>query len=343
MEVSLRGSGLTTLIEHFLMYYKPRLTSDMIAERAGGLAASTSCLGSRWSKLLLLNRRDEAERLIDHHVQMFEHFFVEVQLHLDEDQQTINKHLIDIARKKNLPLILTNDAHYTHEHDKRHHEMALTIQTNDVLSNPKRFSFGDIDVHVAHHDWMAERAAAQGIPYEAISNTVAMAKLVDDTSYFSDRRNRYPHYKHCADGTNVHQELEYQAKTKLMAKFGGKIPPPEYIERMNTELRIMKMMDVSDYMLIVADIVNTTRDKLDGWVGPGRGSAAGSLVSYALGITQLDPIKYGLLFSRFLQLGRSAHPLIFSPDMVKQVQNLPKPESHHGCGKSSRTPCEHSH
>ena len=300
-------------------YAKPRLDDDLLAQHNEGLLATTSCLGSRFSQLILNNRTREAEQLIDHHTAIFKNrFFVELQLHENQEQQKVNKILIDIASRKDLPLILTNDAHYTHQSDKTLHEIALCMQTNDRISNPDRFSFGDIDVHVATHDWMWARAEQQGIPYEAISNTQWIADAIDANSYFSDRRNRYPGYKFLPEGITSWEALENLSKSMLSEKFNG-LPPREYRDRLTEELLTIKKMGFSDYMLIVWDFINGARE-IDCMVGPGRGSAAGSLVAFAIGITQVDPIKYNLLFQRFLNQGRAATPLIFNQDIETQIK-----------------------
>lgn len=301
------------------LYYKPRLDDALLAEHSEGIIATTACLGSRFSKLLLLGRRDEAVRLIDGHNEMFSgRFFAELQLHADPEQRHLNEQLLSIAAEKNIPILLTNDAHYTHEEHKSLHEQALCMQTNDTMHNPKRFTFGPIDVHVGSYQWMKDQAQAKGIPYEAISNTQIVADMIDSESYFTDIINRYPKYPHLPKGVHAWQELEYLAKTKLIQRIGGK-PPLEYRQRLEMELLAIKRLGFSDYMLIVQHFVNTAREELDVYVGPGRGSAAGSLVAYALGITQVDPIKYGLLFERFLNPGRAATPVIFNKEMLTQI------------------------
>lgn len=301
------------------LYYKPRLDDALLAEHSEGIIATTACLGSRFSKLLLLGRREEAIRLIDGHNEMFSgRFFAELQLHEDPEQRHLNEQLLSIAAEKNIPILLTNDAHYTHKEHKSLHEQALCMQTNDVMHNPKRFTFGPIDVHVGSYEWMKEQAEAKGIPYEAISNTQVITDMIDSESYFMDILNRYPKYPYLPKGISAWQELEYLAKTKLIERMGGK-PPPEYRARLEMELLAIKRLGFSDYMLIVQHFVNTAREQLDVYVGPGRGSAAGSLVAYALGITQVDPIKYGLLFERFLNPGRGATPVIFSKEALAQL------------------------
>ena len=310
------------------MYRKPRIDDALLAQYSEGICATTSCLGSRASQLILHGNTKAAEKLIDHHYAMFnKRLLVEVQLHEMEDQIKVNKVLLEIAKRKNLPLVLTNDCHYTHEFDKQLHEAALCMQTHAVLSDEKRFSFGDIDVHTASHDWMASRALATGIPYEAISNTVSLADMVDSDSYFSDRMNRYPKYQELAEGISSWQELEYLSKMALTKKFGS-IPPQEYRDRIDTELKAIKKMGFSDYMLIVQQLLNGAREN-GIYIGPGRGSAGGSLVAYALDITKMDPIKHGLIFERFLNIGRAATPIIFNDEMYSVIEETVKPTG--GC------------
>lgn len=295
-------------------YHKPRMDDALLAEYSEGIIATSACLGSRTSQLILKGKRAEAIKLLEHHAEMFKHrFFLELQLHRDPEQQLVNKELLYIADRLNLPLLLTNDSHYTHIHDKQLHEQTLCMQTNDTMSNPNRFSFGDIQVHMADHDWMWERAKEQGIPYDAISNTLSVAAMVDDSGYFADIKNRYPTFKGKPEGIPSWLALERLAKSELARRMGGS-PPENYRERLDHELKVIKRMGFSDYILIVWEIVENAK-KLGVMVGPGRGSAAGSLVCYALGITQLDPIKYNLLFSRFLNEGRAARPLIFDEKM----------------------------
>ena len=311
------------------MYRKPRLDDALLAEYSEGICATTACLGSRISQLILNDRKKEAEMMIDHHRALFDNrFLVELQLHTMEDQQIVNKVLLEIASRKNIPIILSNDCHYTHETDKMLHETALCMQTKTTLSDEKRFTFGEIDVHAASHDWMWTEANKQGIPYEALSNTIAVADMVESNTYFMDRMNRYPAYQEVPEGLKSFELLELEAKQGLYDRFKG-MPPELYRIRLDDELRAIKQMGFSDYMLIVAQFMNGARE-INVLHGPGRGSAAGSLVAYALKITEVDPIKYGLIFERFLNIGRGATPLIFNKEMVEQIESIPV--THHDCG-----------
>ena len=296
-------------------YFKPRIDDTLLAEYGAGICATTTCLGSRASFLIMNNRTAEAERLIHHHRSLFDNrFMIELQLHKDEEQQSVNQALLKMALKDDYPVILTNDCHYPSQCAKKYHEMALCMQTKTTFSDPKRFTFGELDVHVAHHDWMWQEAHQQGLPYDVISNTVSLAGMVDSDSYFMDRMNRYPTYDEIPEGLRSFELLEDKSKQGLFEKF-GEIPPVEYRERLDYELKAIKRMGFADYMLIVAQFMNGARE--EGILhGPGRGSAAGSLVSYALGITEVDPIQYGLIFERFLNEGRGARPLIFNKEQA---------------------------
>lgn len=337
-------------------YYKPRADDQLLADHSKGLIATSACLGSRASKLILMGRKTEAEKLILHHNAIFDDFLIEIQLHEDKDQQTVNKTLIDIAKRNNLPLVLTNDCHYTHEHHKNLHEKTLCMSTNAKMAWPAwdperklqgatgktRFSFGEIDVHVAHQQWMWERAQRQGIPYEAIKNTRYVADMINDKDYFSDRINRYPRYQKCPDGMTSWQYLEWLSKEELMKKMGG-MPPKQYRDRLNHELKVIKRMGFSDYILIVRDIIKDANNA-NIITGPGRGSAASSLVNYALGITHIDPLQYGLIFSRFLNEGRAATPKLLNTDLIQKIEKAQKPEGTVLCNHGNHSSkCNHKH
>jgi len=315
-------------------YFKPRIDDALLADLNEGVIATSACLGSRASQLILRGEVSAAEKLITHHSQIFkDRFLIEVQLHEGHEQQAVNKELIKIALKNDLPLVLTNDCHYTLETEKNLHEQALCMQTNTTMTNPKRFSFGEIDVHVANKNWMLERAERQGIPLEAITNTKLIAEAIDHRSYFANIYNKYPTAT-LPEGVASWDALESVSKQLLVEKLGGQVPQ-EYKDRMNFELKVIKTMGYSDYLLIVKQIIDGAR-QLEIGVGPGRGSAAGSLVAWALGITQVDPIKYGLIFERFLNEGRGALPLILDKQMIAKIQ---KAAASHTCTAS----CSHSH
>jgi len=310
------------------MYYKPRIDDALIAEHSEGIIATSACLGSRVSQLILKGHKNQAEKLLLHHSRMFPgRFLIEVQLHTDSEQQLVNEVLLDVARRHDLPVVVTNDCHYTAIDDKDSHEQALCMQTNNVMSNEKRFSFGPIDVHVGSEEWMWAEAQKQNMPWDVIKNTSHVVDMIDSDSYFSDVRNRYPRYQQLPEGMTSWAMLEHVAKDMLWDKLGGNVPQV-YRDRMDYELKIIKKMGFYDYLLIVWQFLEGARSE-DVFIGPGRGSAAGSLVSYSLGITQVDPIKYGLLFERWLNYGRAARPILFDRQMISDIKSLPKVEQAH--------------
>lgn len=297
------------------MYSKPRIDDALLQEHSEGLIATTACLGSRFSRLILNNRREEAERLIDHHNSIFKNrFFLELQLHDDNEQRAINETMLDISMSKNIPIVVTNDSHYTHQNHKELHEMALCMQTNDKMSSDKRFSFGDIDVHFASPEWMLEGVLDRNLPEEAIDNTNWIAESIDADSYFADQMNRFPKFPYLEIGETSWQRLYKNAYNGLRERtknMPSDLIEKEYLPRLNRELETIKYVGFSDYLLLVQYFTERARQELNVYVGPGRGSAAGSLVAWVLGITQIDPVRYNLLFERFLNIGRAATPIIF--------------------------------
>lgn len=310
---------LSTLSYTEGMYYKPRINLPLLEKYSEGIIATTACIGSHFAQLILKNRSSEAEALILRHAEIFkDRFFIEVQLHQDREHQIVNSTLLNISLKYDIPIVLTNDTHYMLETDKLLHEQALCVQTKTTMSDPKRFSFGETDVHLASHDWLWAKAQERYFPYDAISNTLAVADMVNSEDYFSDTYNRYPKFQNLPDGLTAWETLERLSKHGLEKRFGG-IPPEIYRNRINHELSIIKKMGFYDYFLIVQEFINNAREA-GVYIGPGRGSGVGSLVAYALGITNVDPIKYNLLFERFLNYGRAATPLIFSPKLKEELQ-----------------------
>jgi len=290
-------------------YSKPRLDDELLAEYNEGIIATSACLGSATSQLILKGEKAKAEKILLHHAEIFkDRFLIELQAHKGE-QQIVNQILIEFAGKHNLPLLFTNDCHFMEHNHKDIHEHALCIATNAHMYDEKRFSFGDLDVHFASGNVMAEWANRLNFPQEVISNSVAVADSIDSHLYFNDMINKWPHYEGLPEDMSSWEALENISKNNLHAKFHGKIPQ-EYKDRLNRELKLLKKLDFSDYLLIQMEFIELA-NKNKCITGPGRGSAAGLLTAYCLGITDVDPIKYGLLAERFANEGRSSIPKIF--------------------------------
>lgn len=303
------------------LYYKPRLDDTLLDKYREGVMATSACLGSRTSQLILHDRKAEAEALLQHHAEIFkDRFFVELQTHHGE-QQVVNKALIEMADRLQLPLICTGDCHYTLHSDRDLHEMTLCMQTKKLVSDTNRMTLADIDLHVSSGETMAKWARECGIPDEALQNTVAIGNAISN-DYFSDLKNRFPTYKETPPDQNSWDHLDEMVQDGLIMRFKDPEHVPDaYIVRAQEELRVIKRMGFSDYMLIVYQFCAKAKE-LGVYVGPGRGSAGGSLVAWALNITQLDPIKYDLLFSRFLNEGRSGSPMIFDDTIKDQLAHI---------------------
>ena len=229
-----------------------------------------------------------------------DNYFVEIMDHGIEIERRVKDDLLKLAKELGLPLLATNDLHYTYADDARHHEALLCIQSGSTLADPKRFKFENGEFYLK--DAATMRRLFKDIE-EACDNTLVIAERCNTT--LRENENLLPKFP-VPSGETEDSWLVKEAHRGLREKFTGEIPAG-HIERLNYELEVMTKMGFPGYFLVVADLVSHA--KSEGIrVGPGRGSAAGSLVSYALGITALDPIKHGLLFERFLNPERISMP-----------------------------------
>jgi len=296
-------------------FHKARIDYELLAEYSSDIIVTSACLASRVAKLYLAGRKTQAEKFLEKHAEIFpDRFYLELQPHLMEEQKIVNEGLIEISKRRGWPLVLTNDCHYMLKEDRGIHELALQMATGRSLDSS---NFGELYLHIADYDWMYQKSIELNLPYEAISNTVHISNQIED-NYFYDIKNRYPKFINPQSTEPTWKQLEIVCKQKLLEKFDNN-PPQIYVERLIHELTVIKKMGFSDYMLIVHEYITAVRD-IDVWIGPGRGSAAGSLVSYLLNITMIDPIEYKLLFQRFLNPGRGSKPIIFSPQMIEQLE-----------------------
>jgi DNA polymerase-3 subunit alpha len=282
-------------------YYKPRVDWELLERHGAGLIALSGCLSGRVSKALEENRGTDAESELDRLVQVFgrDQVYVEMQnAHLDV-QARINPQLVDLAQKRNLPLVATGDVHYLRHEDARAHEALLCIQSGDSLKNPNHWKF-DTD----HFYFKTPEEMAADFPGQeaALRTTLEVAERCNVEIELD--RILLPHFP-TPDGRDAFEYLVELCERGVEKRYGT--VTPELRERLQFELKTIKEMGFSDYFLIVADFVGfAKRNGIS--VGPGRGSAAGSLVAYCLEITDLDPIRYDLLFERFLNPGRKSMP-----------------------------------
>ena len=283
-------------------YYKPRVDYEVLSENREGLIALSACLKGEVQAHLLREDPDAAGAAIDRYLELFgdDGFYLEIMDHGIPEQAKVNQMLVEIARRKGVGLVATNDVHYVRREDAKPHDHLLCIQTGKLLSETARLKFSTEEFYLKSGSEM--EAIFPDFP-EALSNTVDIASRCNveiplDQVYL-------PTY-HAPDGYDLDSYLEHLARQGVRKHYGEE-PAPEVEERLQHELAVIRSLGFSGYFLIVWDFVKYAKEQ-GIKVGPGRGSAAGSLVAYTLGITTIDPLKYSLLFERFLNAERIALP-----------------------------------
>lgn len=283
-------------------YYKPRIDKKLLEQYSGGLIGLTACLKGEVPYYLLHGQLDMARdaALQYKHILGPENFFFEIQHNGMPEQEDTNKKLIELSQELHIPLAATNDCHYLKKEDARAHDILLCIQTGKTVKDEKRLRMSTEEFYFKSPDEMKQ--AFLETP-EAVLNTRMIAERCNLD--FVLGKSLLPKYE-LPNGVSPDSYLQELALAGLKTKFKGN-PPQIYIDRLKMELNVIKKMDYSSYFLIVWDFISYAR-KNSIPVGPGRGSAAGSLVAYCLGITEIDPIKYNLLFERFLNPERISMP-----------------------------------
>ena len=301
-------------------FYKPRTDWDLLDQHHEGLMATTGCLGGLVCQLILRGELDAAEKAAARFQDIFgpEHFFVELQDHGLEDDRRVMPHLIEIARRLDAPLLATNDSHYVQRHDAEAHDALLCVQTGAARDDPKRFKF---DAEEFYIKGAAEMRSLFSGYADACDNTLLVAERANVEIEFG--RPVLPAFPvpESHDEDSYLRELTFEGAKERY----GSSPPAHVRERIDYELDVIKDMGFSAYFLVVWDLVRYARSR-GIRVGPGRGSAAGSCVAYCLRIVDIDPIRYDLLFERFLNPGRKQMPDIdmdfderFRSDMIRYV------------------------
>ncbi len=290
-------------------YYKPRIDREILSKHKDGLIAASACLKGEPAFWLDKGREDKAAEAARFYRDLFgdENFFIELQDADLDEQKKVNPGLTALARDLGLGLIATNDCHYLDKNDARAHDVLLCIGTGKTLAEENRLKFGSQEMYLKSAEEMA--ALFPDTP-EALSNTALIAERC--RLDLPVGKIHFPGYAP-ANGRTEAEELEHLARegfTKRLAqikKSGREIDEVFYTKRLDYELDVINQMGFPGYFLVVADFIRWAKDRGIP-VGPGRGSAAGSLVSFSLGITDLDPIQYGLFFERFLTLERRSMP-----------------------------------
>jgi len=283
-------------------YYKPRMDRELLAQYSKGIIATTGCPGGEVQTRLRMGAYKEARAAASELRDIFgkENFFLEVMDHGIEIESRVKSELLKLGKDLGLPLLATNDLHYTKHEDAGAHEALLCVQSGSTIADPKRFKFDNDEFYLKTPAQMHEKfAELEG----ACDNTLLIAERCNTT--MRDHENLLPQFD-VPKGESEDSWLRKLANEGMRVRLGGDLRA-EYQERLDYELDTMIKMGFPGYFLVVADLCEHARE-VGIRVGPGRGSAAGSLVSYALGITQLDPIRHGLLFERFLNPERISMP-----------------------------------
>jgi DNA polymerase-3 subunit alpha len=284
-------------------YYKPRVDWDTLADHSEGLIATTGCLGGHVLQSLMQGDAEGATAKAARLQDIFgrDNLFVEIQDHGIPEQHKTNPQLLDLARRIKAPLLATNDSHYVHRHDAVAHDALLCVQTGSLMSDPDRFKFHG-DEH--YLKTAAEMRSLFGEVPQSCDNTLWIAERADvEIDFGKPQLPNFPLPEGFASDGDYLRHLTFEGAKE---RWGDRLPD-EVVERLAYELKVIGDMGFSSYFLIVWDLIAHAR-RSGIRVGPGRGSAAGCAVAYCLRITDLDPIRYDLLFERFLNPSRISMP-----------------------------------
>ena len=283
-------------------YYKPRMDRELLSRYAEGLIATTGCPGGEIQTRLRMGNYREALRAASDYRDIFgaSNFYLELMDHGIDIENRVRADLLKLAKELKLPLLATNDLHYTFAEDGAAHEALLCVQSGSTLADPKRFKFDNHEFYVKTAAQMRE--LFKDIP-ESCDNTLLIAERCNVT--LREGENLLPRFE-VPQGESEDSWLRALSHEGLKSRLGDRVTTV-HLQRLDYELDVMIKMGFPGYFLVVADLCSHARE-VGIRVGPGRGSAAGSLVAYALGITGLDPLEHGLLFERFLNPERISMP-----------------------------------
>lgn len=295
-------------------YYKPRTDKEFLKSHSEGLVALSACLGGEVQSCILKENISKAEKTALEYKDIFkEDFYLELQYHGLQEQLVVNEALIKMSKKLDIPLVATNDTHYIYKEDSISHDVLLCIQTAKTVNDEDRMKYPSEQFYLKSPEEMYETFSY--IP-EALENTLKIADMCNfDYEFHKSKLPKYP----LTGGTDPYIYLEELCSKGLREKYEN--VTPELLDRLQYELKIIKQMGYVDYFLIVWDFIKYADDN-GIMTGPGRGSAAGSLIAYTLNITKIDPIKYNLIFERFLNPDRISMPDIDSDFCYERRQEV---------------------
>ena len=283
-------------------YYKPRIDLEILEKYSEGLICLSACLAGAVNQALINGQEEKAEEVALWHKKVFgEDYYIEIQNNGIPEQVLANQKLVKLARKLDIPLVATNDAHYLKKEDAYNHEVLLCIQTGKKMSDPDRMRFDTDELYVKSPEEMSEYFKA--FP-DAIENTVKIAEKCNVEFEFG--HTILPNYDVPAEYPTHYDFFKKLCDDGIKKRYGEN-PSKEILDRAEYEISVIKKMGYVDYFLIVWDFIHYAKSQGIP-VGPGRGSGAGSIIAYAMEITDIDPMKYGLLFERFLNPERISMP-----------------------------------
>ena len=283
-------------------YTKPRVDKELLEQHHEGLIALSGCLAGEVARALERNDYEEAKKVAEWYNGVFGdgNYYLEIQNHGLDEQLRINPMLISLSKELNIPLAATNDAHYVDKQDSKIQQVLICIQTNHTLGEDTGLEFGTQEFYLKSEEEMRE--AFSECP-QAVDNTTKIAEQCHVEFEFG--KTKLPHFD-VPDGWSHFDWFANLCRKGLKERYGDS-PPQEYIDRLEYELGIIDKMGYTDYYLIVHDFIRHAKS-VGIPVGPGRGSGAGSLAAYCVGITDIDPIRYNLIFERFLNPERVSMP-----------------------------------
>ena len=283
-------------------YYKPRIDLETLEKYHEDLICCSACLAGSVPQAILNGDMEKAEETAMWYKNLFgEDYYLEIQTNTLKEQSLVNQKLVELSRKLNIPLVATNDAHYTRKEDAYNHEVLLCIQTGKKMSDVDRMRFATDDFYIKSPEEVKE--FFPNLP-EALENTVKIAEKCNVEFEFG--HTILPNYEVPKEFPTHYDYFKKLCDDGIKIRYGENTPK-EILDRMEYEISVIKKMGYVDYFLIVWDFINWAKSQGIP-VGPGRGSGAGSIVAYAIGITDIDPIKYNLLFERFLNPERISMP-----------------------------------
>lgn len=282
-------------------YYKARVDKELLSQYHDGLIAMSACIQGEIAVNLIADQQQKAKQVASELIDIFgkDNFYLELQYHNLADEKKAVPELAKLAKQLNIPLVATNDCHYINKDDSEAHEVMLAIQTGKTINDSGRFKFGSEEFYFRSADEMSSLFSEYP---EAISNTLEVNEKCEFK--FAADKVLIPEYE-TPDGSDIDTYLETQSREGLNARFPA--ITPEIESRLQYEIDLIKKTGFAPFFLFARDIINFAKSKSIR-VGPGRGSAAASLVAYSIGITNVDPLKHGLVFERFLNPERVSPP-----------------------------------